>query len=62
METKYKVKVINETYINALSDNEAKQIAEILITRQSTASLLGHDVFTYSEIEKEVNNGRYVEL
>ena len=62
METKYKVKIINESIIDAFSDMEAKQIADILCERLSVPSYLGNLTITYSEIEKESSNGNFIEL
>jgi hypothetical protein len=47
-----KIKIINETIVNDLSLNEAKQIADILEMRNSMPTFLGNVSYTYSEIEK----------
>ena len=52
LETKIRIKVINETIINDISLNEAKQIADMLEMRNSIPTFLGNISYTYSEIEK----------
>lgn len=49
---KFRIKIINETIIDDISINEAKQLADILEMRNSISSFLGKMSFTYSEIEK----------
>jgi hypothetical protein len=50
--TKFKIKVVNETVLDLVSLNEAKQIADILEERNSIPTFLGNLSYTYSEIEK----------
>lgn len=52
--TKYRIKVINETIVDEVSLDEAKQIADMLEMRHSLNSFLGQIAFTYSEIEKVI--------
>jgi hypothetical protein len=52
--TKYRIKVINETIVDEVSLDEAKQIADMLEMRHATHSFLGKISFTYSEIEKVI--------
>jgi hypothetical protein len=56
LETKVRIKIINETILNDISMIEAEQIADILVVRNSIPAFLGNISYTYSEIE-EVNNG-----
>lgn len=49
---KFKIKIINETIIDDVTVNEAKQIADMLENRNAISSFLGKMSFTYSEIEK----------
>lgn len=51
-ETKIKIKIINETILNDISLNEAKQIADMLEVRNSMPTFLGNLSYTYTEIEK----------
>lgn len=50
--TKYKVKIINETLFDDITLNEAKQLADLLESRNSVSRFLGVLTYTYSEIEK----------
>lgn len=50
--TKYKIRVINETIVDDVSLNEAKQIADILETRNGIDKFVGKVCITYSEVEK----------
>lgn len=56
LETKLRIKIINETILSDISMVEAEQIADILVVRNSIPTFLGNISYTYSEIE-EVNNG-----
>jgi hypothetical protein len=56
LETKVRIKIINETILKDISMAEAEQIADILIVRNSIPTFLGNMSYTYSEIE-EVDNG-----
>ena len=50
--TKYKVRIINETLFDDVTVDEAKQLADILESRNSISRFLGVLTYTYSEIEK----------
>jgi hypothetical protein len=50
--TKYRVRVVNETFIDAINDKEVQQIAEILESRNAIPSFLGNISVTYSEIHQ----------
>lgn len=52
METKYCIKLIKETYIDAENINEAEQIAEIMTVRESNTSIFGNLVSVYTEVEQ----------
>lgn len=52
LETKVRIKIINETILENISMLEAKQIADILEVRNSIPTFLGNISYTYSEIEK----------
>lgn len=52
LETKVRIKIINETILDNISMLEAKQIADILEVRNSIPTFLGNISYTYSEIEK----------
>lgn len=54
---KYKIKVVNETILDLVSINEAKQIADILEQRNAIPTFLGNIAYTYSEIEKVTIDG-----
>lgn len=54
---KYKIRIINETILDLASVNEAKQVADIIESRQSVSNFLGNLTYTYSEIEKVDCNG-----
>lgn len=53
-QTKYRIKIINETIVDDVSLDEAKQLADMLEMRQHLHSFLGKMSFTYSEIEKVI--------
>lgn len=55
MENKYKIKIINETILDAISETEAKMFAEILSERMSFPSYVGNIGIMYTEIEKVGN-------
>lgn len=48
---KYKIKIINETLVDEVSLEEAKQLADILQNRNAMSTFLGKLTITYSEIE-----------
>lgn len=50
--TKFKVRIINETLFDDVTVDEAKQLADILESRNSISRFLGVLTYTYSEIEK----------
>ncbi len=50
--TKFKIRVINETVLDLISLNEAKQIADILEERNAIPTFLGNIAYTYSQIEQ----------
>lgn len=52
MSEKYKVRIVNETVIEDINENEINLIAEILENRNSMPKFLGALSYTYSEIEK----------
>ena len=52
LETKVRIKIINETILDNISMVEAEQIAEILEVRNSIPTFLGNISYTYSEIEE----------
>lgn len=51
LETKIRIKIINETIISGVSLNEAKQLADMLEIRNAIPTILGNVSYTYSEIE-----------
>ena len=52
LETKLRIKIINETILSDISMVEAEQIADILVVRNSIPTFLGNISYTYSEIEE----------
>lgn len=52
METKYCLRLIKETYIDAQSYDEATQIAEMMAMRESNQMLLGNLVTVITEVEE----------
>ena len=50
--TKYKVRIINETLLDDVSIDEAKQVADLLESRNAISRFLGLLTYTYSEIER----------
>lgn len=50
--TKYRVKIINEAVFDDISVDEAKQLADILESRNAISRFAGVLTYTYSEIEK----------
>jgi hypothetical protein len=56
METKFCLRMIKETYIDAENRNEAEQIAEILSQRESNEKVFGRLVTIYTEVEEVSNN------
>lgn len=51
LETKIRVKIINETILSGVSFIEAQQIADMLEMRNAIPTFLGNVSYTYSEIE-----------
>jgi hypothetical protein len=52
LESKIRVKIINETILSDISLSEAQQIADMLEIRNVIPTFLGNISYTYSEIEK----------
>lgn len=52
MECSYRIRVIKECTINASSDSEADQIAELMVNRELKPTIIGNPVFVYSEFER----------
>lgn len=47
----YKIKVIKESILEAETDDEAEQIAEILTQREGVSRAFGSPMFIYSDVE-----------
>ncbi|MDA0753904.1 MAG: hypothetical protein O3A49_04430 [Candidatus Marinimicrobia bacterium] len=52
METKFCLRLIKETYIDAKDYEEANQIAEMMVVRESGHTLFGNLVTVTTEIEQ----------
>ena len=52
METKFCLRLIKETYVDAKDYDEANQIAEMMATRESGHTLLGNLITVTTEIEQ----------
>jgi hypothetical protein len=52
METKYCLRLVKETYIDAQSLDEANQIAEMMALRENNQKMFGNLVTVYTEVEK----------
>lgn len=50
--SKYKIKIVKECYIDAESDTEAEQIADILVSRESRSFTFGGAMLIFSETER----------
>ena len=51
MVTKYKITITKETILELASENEAKQVAEMLASRETNLPTLGGFSYTYSDYE-----------
>lgn len=51
MVKQYKIKVIKESILEAETDYEAEQIAEILTQREGISKAFGNTMFVYSDVE-----------
>jgi len=52
METKFCLRLIKETFIEAKNYDEANQIAEMMVVRESGYTLFGNFVTIVTEIEQ----------
>lgn len=52
MTTMYKIMVTKETVVDLASEDEAKQIADILLSRENVANFAGHLTIAYSDYQK----------
>jgi hypothetical protein len=52
MNSRYKIKVVKECIIEADSDSEANQIADILADRESRSKAFGNTIFVYAEAQR----------
>lgn len=51
MTTLYKIKITKETLLDLETENEAKQIADLLLSREDTINFAGHITIAYSDYE-----------
>jgi hypothetical protein len=51
MTTFYKIKVTKETVVDLKNDNEAKQVAELLLSREDKFNFAGFTTIAYSDYE-----------
>lgn len=56
METKFCLRLIKETYVSAKDYDEAYQIAEMMVSRESEHTMFGNLVTVITEVEELVTN------
>jgi hypothetical protein len=47
----YKIKVVKETFVDLRNEDEAKQVADLLLGREDTSNFAGHTTIAYSDYE-----------
>lgn len=51
MTTTYRIIITKETILDLTSEDEAKQVADILLSRENSPNFAGHVTISYSDYE-----------